>query len=439
MTALPPGRSGLPLLGETLDFARNGFQFVADRLAEHGPVFRTSLLGRRAVVMSGPEAVTAFIDPANIRREGAMPPHVQEIFGGRSLPLLDGDVHLGRKKTILQAFTRAALTAYLPEMQRIAETYARQWASGSGIRWVDEMQRLALEMICANVAGITDRAELDQLGRDYPVLANAFGGLPINIPGLPYWKAMRARDRIFTTFRRHIAARRQAPRDDGLSRLLATRQPDGTALADHEVLLELHHLVAAGYIVFAEFVVSVLELARNPGLLGRLQEEVRHVAGAGPVTIERIAAMPTLGRVVMEVKRVCPILPAVFGIARRDFSFGGTTIPEGWMVMWALRGTHLDPATYREAERFDPDRFASGREEHKRHEHAFVPQGGGPYTGHKCPGIDYATYAMSTLLIVLLRDFEWTLPAQNLEFDWSRTPPVPTDGLRAVVRRSGPA
>src|SRR5579862_5364347 len=111
---LPPGRNGLPLLGETLVFAKNPFRFVEERLAAHGRIFRTNVLGRKSVVVAGPEAAGRFIDGSVVMREGSMPPHVQELFGGRSLPLLDGDVHAARKSIVLQAFTRAALATYLP-------------------------------------------------------------------------------------------------------------------------------------------------------------------------------------------------------------------------------------------------------------------------------------------------------------------------------------
>jgi cytochrome P450 len=122
-TPPPPGKNGLPLLGETLSFAKNPFRFIEERLATHGRIFRSHILGRKAVIVAGPEAAGQFIDPNVIMREGAMPPHVQELFGGRSLPLLDGEVHSARKKLVNQAFNRAAMSAYLPIVQQTVETY----------------------------------------------------------------------------------------------------------------------------------------------------------------------------------------------------------------------------------------------------------------------------------------------------------------------------
>src|SRR6476646_4208878 len=111
-TPLPPGHDGLPLVGETLSFAKNPFRFIEERLARHGRIFRSNVLGRKTAVVAGPEAVGRFIDADVVMREGSMPPHVQELFGGRSLPLLDGEVHKVRKQLVNQAFTRPAIGGY---------------------------------------------------------------------------------------------------------------------------------------------------------------------------------------------------------------------------------------------------------------------------------------------------------------------------------------
>src|SRR5436305_6459539 len=253
---LPPGRSGLPLLGETLAFAKNPFRFIDERLAAHGRIFRTHVLGRKTVVVAGPEAAARFIDGSVVLREGSMPPHVQELFGGRSLPLLDGDVHAARKRVVLQAFTHEAMAAYLPLIRSAIERYFAAWSGAGEIRWLDDMKRLAIEVICTTFAGLPVGEEMDRLRRDYDVLTSGFATLPINVPGTPYRKALKARDRILAVLRRIVRERRGggdaahtagetpgATTDDGLSRILAA----AANVADDDVALELHHIVIAGF------------------------------------------------------------------------------------------------------------------------------------------------------------------------------------------------
>lgn len=437
--ALPPGRSGLPLLGETLTFAKNPFGFIERRLAEHGRVFRTHVLGRPTVVIAGPDATGRFIEPAAVQRAGSMPANIEAIFAGRSLPLLDGAEHRARKTLVLAGFSREALAAYLPAIQAITERAFARWAeageSGVEVRWLDELKRLSIEVICATVIGMEPGEEMDRLREDYGTLTAGFTALPVDLPGTRYRRALRARDRILTVLARRVRERRTAPAADGLGRMLAARTAEGAALSDEDAVLELHHVVIAGYIVFAELGAMVRQLTLHPDVRARLAGEVAHLAPSGELTLAGLATMPWLRQVVMEVKRLTPIIPAIFGRAREPFEVDGHTVPAGWMVLWALLPTHTTHGVYSEPARFDPERFSPDRGEDRRHEHAFVPQGAGPALGHRCPGLDFATLLMGVFAVVLLRSHAWELPEQRFDLDYSTTPPEPRDRLRARIRR----
>jgi cytochrome P450 len=428
---LPPGTRGLPFLGETLAFAKNPFGFIDQRLATHGRTFRTNVLGRESVVIAGPDAAGQFINTTDIVRKDSMPPHIQELFGGQSLPLLDGDEHRQRKLAVLRGFSRPALTAYVPILERATEQAFARWSTAGEIGWLAELKRLSIEAICTTVIGMTPGAEMDQLGRDYGVVTDGFATLPIRLPGTAYSRALAARDRILAVLATHVRTRRQAPTDDGLSRILAGAS-GGPAIADEHAVLELHHIVIAGYIVFAELAELVRRLHDHPDVRRRLAGEIAAVAPAG-LSLESLGRMPYLAQVIDEVKRLCPVVPAIFGRARHDFSFDGFTIPVGWMVMWPVTPSHISHGVYSNPGAFDPDRFASERAEHTRHEHAFVPQGAGAPIGHKCPGLDFATCLMGVFTVVLVRGYHYQLASATCELSYDKTPPEPSDGLRATV------
>ena len=320
-------------------------------------------------------------------------------------------------------------------IQESVERYFRSWSAAGEIRWLDEMKRLSIQVICTTVIGMRPGEDMDALRRDYGTLTGGFATLPINLPGTPYRKALQARDRILEVLTGRVKERRTTPGGDGLSRMLAAAASSNTKLTDDEAALELHHIVIAGFIVYAEPGAMVQQLTAHPEVRSKLAAEIAAAAPPGRLTLETLLAMPYLMQVVNEVKRLCHIIPAVFGKARRQFDFNGVSVPAGWMVMWALRPSHVAQSVYTGPERFDPDRFSLGRAEHRRHEHAFVPQGAGPVTGHRCPGLDYATYFMEAFGIVLLREYSWQLPPQSFEMDWSKTPPEPKGGLRATVAK----
>jgi cytochrome P450 len=432
---LPPGRTGLPLLGETLPFLKNGFGFIAERTAAHGPIFRTHLLGRPTAVLVGPAGSGQFIDGGAVQREDAMPPHIRELFGGDSLPLLDGSRHLARKTAILAGLTREAVATYVPIMQRRVDEALARWAGQGTIAWIVELKRLSIEIICEAVAGIPPGPLTAELLAQYERVLNAFPHLPVPLPGTAYSKGKAALARVLASFAEVIREHQEEPRGDGLSRILAAKGPGGQSISRAECGIEMHHIIVAGYIVFAELAAIVLELSRQPEVEARLRRELDGLP-AGPPAFDRLLGCAYLQQVVLETKRLCPIAPVFFGKARRSFEFAGHTVPAGWMVLWAHRASHLTADIYPDPERFDPDRFSPARAEHLRHEHAFVPQGAGPAHGHRCPGIDFATALMSVYTVSLLREYVWELePAQDLGYDWGKIPPEPRDGMRARLSR----
>jgi len=431
-----PGSSGLPLLGQTLGFLKDCFGFIERGAAQHGPVFRTSILGRSTAIIVGPEACARWIDPECIERVGAMPPHVKELFGGESLPSLDGAAHANRKQLVLAGFRKDALASYLPALEQTLDQYFARWAEKKELGWIEELKRLAIQAICLNVIGIGPGPELDRLLADYGTIGPGLGSLPIPMPGTAFSRARAALGRIFKLLEKAVREHQKKPRDDGLSRMLAAVTADGTRLGVDDAVRELHHIVVAGFIVWGEFAATVMLLDKHPEVRKKLTEEVLRVSKTGPVTLETLRAMPYLAQTVMEVKRLCPIVPALFGKAKTSFELGGYTVPKGWMVLLGVYSGNLVADIYTDTKTFDPDRFSSARREHEKHVHAFSPQGPGPAEGHKCPGLDYSTCFMSLFMIHLVRGWTWEFPPQDLEYRWGLIPPEPKDGLQVRFARA---
>jgi cytochrome P450 len=437
-TSKLPGGTGLPVLGETLRFLAGPYTFVNDGVEKHGNVFRTHLFGRPCAVVTGPGAAALFVDHAKVQREGSQPANVFALFAGPSLPHLDGDAHRERKAIMMQAFTRSALAAYLPGMQAHVEAAFERWAGlRSPIRWMDELQRLAMESVCGSILGMTAGPRVGELIGHYRTIDLAFTGIPVKLPGTAYRKGLDAVEAILTIFCGAIDEHRKKPTEDGLSRILAHVTHAGRRITDDEAARELHHLVIAGRIVWSHLATLVLELPRNPALKAKLEEEIRAGSPSGAITSEQLQGLGYLRRVVLEVKRMSPVVPGVFGLAKEDIEFEGHTIPKGWMLLLGLRRSHEMGAVYEHPKRFDPERFAEGRAEHEKHAHAFFPHGPGAFaTSHHCAGTDYATYLTEVFAIVLARRYAYKLAPQDLGYRFSQLTPEPKDGLLATITRA---
>ncbi len=411
---------------------KDSFAFVASRQAEHGPVFKTHLLGHPAAVIVGPEATRAFIDPERIQREGSMPTNVQELFAGPSLPMLDGSVHRARKQQVLAAFTNEALASYLPAMQAHAEASLAAWVEQGEVAGVAAFKALALETIDDNFLGLAKGRETAEMVARFDTFSSGFAALPIPMPGTRFHRTLRARNEILSALRAAVARHRaEKVTGTGLARILAAEGEDRRRIDDAAAVLEIHHVQIAGYIVFAWMAAALVALAESPERLRALEEE----ATAAPPALDgkALRAMPGLTDFVREVKRHTPVLSVSFGKAKRAFELEGFTIPEGWMVLHGLRANNLWSGSFASPEAFDPGRYARG--EGQDEDVIYVPQGAGPRLGHKCAGTDYATILLTVFLATTLRGFRFTLPSQDLGFDWARIPPEPRSGLRVRFTR----
>src|SRR5437762_956182 len=304
---LPPGETGLPLLGETLTLLKNGFAFVETGARQHGPIFKTNVFFRPTAVITGPNASGLFIDASRVQRSGAMPAHIQTLFAGRSLPLLDGAEHRDRKLFVNAAFTRDALASYLPVMQRLVGGSIERWSNGGEVRLFDEFRRLSIETIAATMLGLSSGPTLEAVLADYGLVGGGFASLPIPLPGTAYTKAKQALERILAVFETCIREHQAAPKDDGLSRILAARTEDGRGISIEDAKRELHHIVVAGFIVWAWFVGAILELSRRPDLRDRLIAEIRAHSPKGFLTLETLGKMHELQAIAMEIRRLSPV------------------------------------------------------------------------------------------------------------------------------------
>ncbi len=426
---------GPPLIGETLAFVRNPYRFLDVRRDRHGNIFKSAVAGRRVVFLAGLEGASAFYDPENIGREDAHPFFMTDMFGGTNFEMYDGPRHLGLKTIALEAFDKAALAGYLPDIQLTIEGWLERHADGPAFPAMTALRGLAIEAICRNVMGLGAGPETETMTRDYGLLlAGLTATIPVRIPFGLYGRAMTARDRLLARILTMVQERRARPRADGLSRILSSTAPDGRRYTDDEAVLEVHHIVVAGFVVYAHLAEVVYRLAIQPDLRARCAEELARCAPTGPLSMADLSRAATCRAVVMEAKRLVPLVPLAFGRARRTFAYDGFEVPEGWTVWLALHLIHHDPSIYANPERFDPDRFGPGREEHRQHPLAFIPQGSDPPTSHQCLGLEYSSLLTIAFLAVLVRGFDWQLPHQRLGLDWGKRPPEPRDGLMVELR-----
>jgi cytochrome P450 len=138
-----------------------------------------------------------------------------------------------------------------------------------------------------------------------------------------------------------------------------------------------------------------------PAYRARIEQELATLpADDDPEWARTLQSLPVLDLFVREVGRLySPVLNLPRGVVQ-DFEFDGHRVPAGTGVRLALAAGHRLRTVFEHPEHFDPDRFASPREEDKRTPYGLISFGAGPRT---CIGINVAQIETKTLIAYALR------------------------------------
>lgn len=435
---LPPGRRGLPALGETLAFLRDTGAFVRKRVRRHGTIFRTHLFGKPTVVVAGGEA-NRFVLIDGMQRmtwRDGWPPNFHALMGN-ALMLQDGHEHRRKRRLLMPAFRTEALQHYMHIVAEHLPAYLDRWERLGRFAWYPELRRLIFEVTSALFLGYSLGPDSEALTRLMGEWTAGLFSLPIRVPGSAFSRALRVRPVLLEYVERAIEQRMRAPSKDALGLIVESRDERGERMRPDEIESQALFLVAVGQDTTASLVTSLVRcLAEHPEVLARARQEQQELAISGPLALADLQRMSYLEQVVLEVERVHP--PAGFGFRGvvEPFVLAGYRFPVGWQVLYSIEATHHDPAVYPDPGRFDPQRFHEPArvEAERRRRLELVGFGGGPRI---CMGMGLAKMLAKVIASHLLRGYAWELEAgQDLR---ARVFPsrCPRSGLRVGFRRLG--
>jgi cytochrome P450 len=416
---LPPGSSGLPLIGETISFVLDK-NFADKRIKKYGNIFRTNILGQPTVVMSGTDA-NEFILSSHFEyfswREG-WPANFRELLG-ESLFLQEGEEHRRNRKLLMPAFHVPALQNYFQTMVEICDRSLEKWALLEEFTWFPLMKQMTFAIASVLLLGSEPGQETERLSKLFTQLTQGLFAFPIPFPWATYPKALKARDQLLAHIETAIQDRRQNPRNDALGLLLQSRDEDGNALSEAEIKVQALLMLFAGHETTTSMLISLaMSLGKYPDVWQKARAEQEAISSE-TLTFEHLKQMPYLSQILKEIERLYPPVAGGFRGVVKPFNFQGYHVPAGWKVLYQMKGAHQDSNIYPHPEQFDPDRFSPERNENKKVEYSLVGFGGGPRI---CLGMAFAQMEMKIFAARLLQKYHWELlPNQDLTME-----PVPT-------------
>jgi cytochrome P450 len=374
------------------------------------------------------------MDPANFTRQNGSPKFMQELLHPDAVPFLDGERFQARKRLLLEAFTDAALASYLPGIFAIIARYAEQW-DGSGERaLVPDLDQLAFDIADLLFAAADPGTSNREGAADFKLLNQGAFSPPVKLPFTAYGKAIKARDRLRAYIQRAVASKDGA--GSALGVLKQARGPGGEKLSNRELEIELLHFYFAAHgALTAALAWGLVVLGEHPELAARLRAEADAKLGAGAPTLAEARSLPLARAVSREILRAYPIIPTTFiGVAKKDLEHGGFAIRAGWKGAGAIWATLQDGQTFADPTKFVADRLDDAALA-KLHAHAFVPQGGGAHTGHRCAGEWLVQAVVPAFLGWFVKHYDVTWPAQDASPGAGGVGPLPRSGLRVAIAK----
>lgn len=286
-----------------------------------------------------------------------------DVFGKHVMLGMDEPEHGRHRGLVAKAFSQKALARWEDTLvTRIGNALIDRFAERGSVDLVKEFNFPYPTLIIAGLLGLPqdDYAQFQK----WSISLLSFTVNPE--------RGKEASAALADYFRPILAARREEPRDDLISRL-AGAEIDGEQLSDEEIFSFLRLLLPAGVeTTYRAFGNLMFGLLTNPEQLEALRADRSLI----PQAIE-------------EAVRWEPPLSMITRIASRDTQLGGVHIPEGSSVMPVLG------AANRQDERFpDPDQFDIFRESK-----ANIGWGHGV---HVCLGMHLARLEMRVALNLLL-------------------------------------
>lgn len=420
----PPGPSGTPLIGNTIQWARDPCAF-RDRCAEqYGDVVRYSILGQEMYMLTDPECIeTVMISEAeHFTRPSTTREQLGDILG-EGLILSEGDEWHRQRQLLQPLFYPDRLEEYTDVIVTNARKTIDGWSDGDVLDIEQEMRAASLQILAETMFG----TDIDYEERGFGEAVEKIQAItdPKNQPlklFLPDWvpvpvvRRYRAGIRHLEAFTDEVIERRRTSDEtaEDLLSLLLEAEHEGSSMSDERIRDQMKTFIFAGHETTGLAATFALELvSRHPAVERALREEIDAVLGDREPTFADVRDLEYTERIVKEAMRVYPPAHEIRREATSAVEVGGYTLSAGSVVALPTWVLHRDDRFYDDPESFRPDRWTGSLEE-ELPEFAYFPFGGGPRI---CIARKFAMAELILLLAMVLREYSFErVDDEPLEF-----------------------
>ncbi|KAL4274102.1 hypothetical protein GQ457_13G025010 [Hibiscus cannabinus] len=445
-TSLPPGDMGWPFIGNMISFVRalrsqDPNSYVNNLVHRYGQtgIYKTSLFGNPTIIVCTPELSRKVLTDDE-RFEFGYPTSFNRLLGKKSLHGVSNSEHRRLRKLLVAPINgHEALSMYIGYMEDIMISSLEELArNDSPVEFVTELKRISFNVITKIFMGSTDSFSESMAEYYAHIFQGLFSPLPIDVPGFPFHRALKARKILVSVIQAQLDERRCKNSIDPDSKkgmvdlLLDIKDEDGEKLENEQIVNLLLGFLFAGHETTAHAALWLtIYLHDHPEVLQRVKEEQVEIVKRRPqsqkgLTLNEIRQMQYLSKAIDETMRLYGIPLMLFRKATADVKINGYIIPKGWKVLVWCQAVHMNSDIYPDPKEFLPSRWDNP----KPKAGSFLPFGAGSRT---CPGADLSKIEMSIFIHYFLLNyrFERINPSSPIRFP----SPSPIDNCLARITK----
>ncbi len=408
---------------------------LVPRAAYTEPVTHLGYSRRSIILVNDPDAVRDVmtdalgIFPKNDLFVGALTPLV-----GDSIFTSQGDAWQRQREMIDPAFSQLRIRSAFPAMVSAVDdcvSRLRDAAERGETLSLDVLtSQLTADVICRTI--FSRKLDSDKAGRVFQLfgrfersvasvnLRQLIFGKPwadVHQPKAVLSACEEIRALIGELVDPRIENRNDGPDDIVAAVIQARDKTTGEHFSREELIDQLGVFFLAGHETTASGLTwAFFMLSQQPATLARLRAEVASVCGDQAPAFEQVKQLPLVRSIFREALRLYPPITFIPRVAAERTDIAGMRVKKGAMIMVSPWTTHRNALQWRDADRFDPDRFLPDAVADER-PNTFLSFGLGPRV---CIGAAFATIESSLILARLAAEFDFT--------------PLDPDTVRPVAR-----
>ncbi|XP_024018327.1 cytochrome P450 85A [Morus notabilis] len=405
---LPPGTMGWPVFGETTEFLKHGLDFLNNKKAMYGNVFKTHIFGSPTIICMDPDLNRYILLNEGKGLVPGYPQSMVNILGKSNIAAVYGSSHKHIRGSLLSLVGPPAIRdLLLPNIDKYMRFFLLNW-DGKTIDIQTKTVEMAFFAFFKQILEDESSTIYESFKAEFhKILVGAFT-LPINIPGTSYYQGMQGRRSIERLLMQIMEERRASgSQNDMLDRILRDEENNHN-LIDEEIIDQIITILYSSFeTVSTTSMMAIKYLHDNPRALQELREEHlairRRKKEEEPIIWDDYKKSMSFTRaVIFETSRLACVVCGMMRKIASDMDLNGFVFPKGWKVYLFTRETNFNPFLYPEPFTFNPWRWLQNKSL-ESHKYCLFFGGG----SRLCPGKELGIVQISVFLHYFLTKYRW--------------------------------